>query len=53
MHSAMSHEFRDIENASRRNTRDYLILRDYIRAVRYIMQMFRHLRFQRMNQPKL
>ena len=53
MHSAMSHEFRDIDNASRRNTRDYLILRDYIRAVQFIMEMFRHLKLQRMNQPKL
>lgn len=53
MHSAMSHEFRDIDNASRRNTRDYLILRDYIRAVHFIMEMFRHLKFQRVNQPKL
>ncbi|CAG2110559.1 unnamed protein product [Medioppia subpectinata] len=40
----MSHQYRDINEASLRNLRDYLILRDYISATNFIAQLFAYLR---------
>lgn len=36
----MSHQYRDINESSLRNLRDYLILRDYIAATNFITQLF-------------
>ena len=40
----MSHQYRDINETSLRNLRDYLILRDYISATNFIAQLFAYLR---------
>jgi len=36
----MSREYRDIEELSRRNLRDYLILKEYISATNFIAKLF-------------
>ncbi len=38
--SVMSHEYRNIEELSRRNLRDFAILRDYINANQFIANLF-------------
>ncbi|KAI1305834.1 hypothetical protein HDE_01234 [Halotydeus destructor] len=43
-HDVMSHRFRDMKSSSKRNVRDYLILREYIRALDFVQQLFAHLR---------
>jgi hypothetical protein len=40
----MSHQYRDINESSLRNLRDYLILRDYISANNFIAQLFAYLK---------
>ncbi|XP_022239176.1 uncharacterized protein LOC106457500 isoform X1 [Limulus polyphemus] len=43
MKNVMSTEYRDIPEESKRNLRDYLILRDYLKSITYIWELFRHL----------
>lgn len=38
----MSNEYRDMRNASGRNLRDFIIMRDYINLLEYIQQIFHH-----------
>ncbi|XP_076345868.1 uncharacterized protein LOC143244664 isoform X2 [Tachypleus tridentatus] len=43
MKNVMSTEYRDIPEESKRNLRDYLILRDYLKSITYILELFKHL----------
>ncbi len=38
----MSHEYRVIHEKSRRSLRDYLIIRDYVKATNFIAILFAH-----------
>ena len=42
----MAFEFRYLDDASDRNRRDYLIMRDYVKAVKYITEIFTFIRSQ-------
>ncbi|XP_054167244.1 uncharacterized protein LOC128964638 [Oppia nitens] len=44
LRNVMSHQYRDVNEVSLRNLRDYLLLRDYISATNFIAQLFAHLR---------
>lgn len=44
LRNVMSHQYRDINETSLRNLRDYLILRDYIAATNYIAELFAFLK---------
>ncbi|RWS24428.1 hypothetical protein B4U80_09380 [Leptotrombidium deliense] len=44
LRDVMSHEYREIEDASRRDVRDYIILREYIAATDFIVKLFEYLK---------
>lgn len=44
LQDVMSHKYRDIESDTIRNFRDFLILRDYIKVLDFVFQLFAHLR---------
>jgi len=46
LHEAMSHEFRDLRDGTQRNLRDFLILRDYIKALDFVQQLFTYLKIR-------
>lgn len=44
MRDVMSQNYRDLNEMSNRNLRDFLILRDYIEAANYVTELFMYLK---------